>query len=163
MMSTPDQPQPPDERPGASTSAALPVPADLPAPAGDDDIIDAEIVEDPTGADGTIPAAPPVPSSDPAPAATTTPAPATPAPVWGAPPVPSVPTDPITDYTDAGVPTLAYLQDKVEKRYATAVGSHELAEAVVPEAQQAAKRQQELAKSAQERLEEIRRSLHPDA
>jgi phage shock protein A len=69
----------------------------------------------------------------------------------------------VTDYTDSGIPTLAYLQDKIERRYATAFGAHELAEATIPEAADAAKRQEQLAKSAKERLEEIRRSLHPDA
>ena len=76
--------------------------------------------------------------------------------------MPALPVDPITDYTDDGVPTFSYLQDKVEKRYATALGSHELADATVPQVQQAAKRREELAKSAEERLAEIRRSLHPD-
>ncbi len=131
----------------------------VPEPTADpDDIIDAEIVEDPP------PAPPAAPQTGPqvgpqvgpasAPKAANIP--------FAAPPVPALPVDPITDYSDDGVPTFSYLQDKVEKRYATALGAHELADATVPQVQQAAKRREELAKSAEERLAEIRRSLHPD-
>jgi hypothetical protein len=136
---------------------------------GDGDIIDAEIVETPpptvapaAQAAEPTPAQPPEPP--PAPEPTDTAARSIPAapPIWGTPPVPNVPVDPITDYTAQGIPTFAYLQDKVERRYATAVGSHELAEAVIPEVAEASKRREQLAKSAQERLEEIRRSLHPE-
>jgi hypothetical protein len=135
--------------------AVVPVPGSAADP---DDIIDAEIVEDPPHAPPAAqPAAPKVePQVGPesAPEAANIP--------FAAPPVPAVPVDPITDYTDDGVPTFSYLQDKVEKRYATALGSHELADATIPQVQQAAKRREELAKSAEERLAEIRRSLHPD-
>lgn len=128
----------------------------------DDDVVDAEVVETPEPPAATAAATPdPAPAApDPAPAI---PAPAPAPPAWVVPPVPGVPVDPITDYTDAGVPTLAYLQEKVERRYATALGSHELAEATIPEVTDAARRRDELATSARERLEEIRRSLHPEA
>lgn len=160
-MST-DQPDP-TVAAGPDTSN-LPMAVPTSPPNEDDDIIDAEIVEDP--GPPSAPAAPTPPAAPATAAPTPSAAPTPPAPsaaAWGAPPVPSAPVDPITDYTDDGVPTLSYLQEKVEKRYATALGSHELADATIPEVQQAAKRQQELAKSAEERLAEIRRSLHPDS
>ena len=83
---------------------------------------------------------------------------------FAAPPVPALPVDPITDYSDDGVPTFSYVQDnKVEKALRDRAGRlHELADATIPEVQRAAKRREELAKSAEERLAEIRRSLHPD-
>jgi hypothetical protein len=62
------------------------------------------------------------------------------------------------DYTAAGVPSLDYVRDKIEGRYANSLGSTELAEQT-PEArsfqEQAAKREE----AAQGRLEAIRRSL----
>ena len=66
------------------------------------------------------------------------------------------------DYTDAGVPTLGYLQDKIERRYGNALGGTELAGAT-PEARSAAEAQEERDKAAADRLEQIRRSLHPDS
>src|SRR6185312_6659580 len=84
----------------------------------------------------------------PTPIATTTPTSAVPAPTF--------------DYTDAGVPTLGYLQDKIERRYGNALGGTELAEAT-KEAQTAAKAQEEREKAAADKLEEIRRSLHRDS
>jgi hypothetical protein len=70
-------------------------------------------------------------------------------------------TNPATDYTDAGVPTLGYLQDKIDRRYGTALGATELAEAG-----DEAKAQQQAAvdreQAARDRLAEIRRSLHGD-
>lgn len=116
----------------------------------------------------------PVGPADPATGGTTTPAgpgmPAAPAPapsglpVTGGsamPTVPTVPTVPATDYTDAGVPTLDYLQDKVEKRYATSLGSTELAQGTAAGnclAEQRAERD----RLAAEKLEQLRKSLHPD-
>jgi hypothetical protein len=68
-------------------------------------------------------------------------------------------TTPATDYTDAGVPTLGYLQDKIDRRYGTALGATELAGAG-----DEAKAQQQAAvdreQAARDRLAEIRRSLH---
>ncbi len=62
------------------------------------------------------------------------------------------------DYTDAGVPTLDYVRDKIEGRYATSLGMEELA-GETPQGrsfeEQAAKRKE----AAEAKLEEIRRSL----
>ena len=63
-----------------------------------------------------------------------------------------------TDYTDAGVPTLDYVRDKIEGRYATALGMGELVgetEQARSLAEQEAKRKE----AAAAKLEEIRRSL----
>jgi len=68
---------------------------------------------------------------------------------------------PVTDYTDAGVPTLDYLQDKIDKRYGTALGATELAE-TGDEARVQRRAAEDRERAARDRLEEIRRSLHPD-
>ena len=80
-----------------------------------------------------------------------------------------LPRDPITgapipafDYSDAGVPTLDYVRDRIEKKLGTAQGSTELAEAAVPEEvrkQNEQRTAEERDKLAQQKLEEIRRSL----
>ena len=65
---------------------------------------------------------------------------------------------PATDYTDGGVPTLDYLRDKIEGRYATALGMEEL----VGETEQArslAEQEAARKKAAEEKLAEIRKSL----
>ncbi len=65
---------------------------------------------------------------------------------------------PATDYTDGGVPTLDYVRDKIEGRYATALGMEEL----VGETEQArsfAEQEEKRKKAAEEKLAEIRRSL----
>ena len=68
------------------------------------------------------------------------------------------PTVPGPDYSATGVPSLDYVRDKIEGRYAHSLGATELAEGT-PEVksfeEQAAKREE----AAQDRLEEIRRSL----
>jgi len=69
---------------------------------------------------------------------------------------------PVFDYTDSRVPTPGYLQDKSERRYGNALGGTELAGAT-PEVQSAAKAQEARDKAAADKLEEIRRSLHPDS
>ena len=78
------------------------------------------------------------------------------------PPVPtsSVPTPPVPDtgYTDAGVPTLDGVREKIETRYGTALGATELAEET-PEARTAAERYEAQQKAAAEKLEEIRASM----
>jgi phage shock protein A len=69
-------------------------------------------------------------------------------------PAPRVP----TDYTDAGVPTLDHIRDKIEGRYATALGMGEL----VGETEQArslAEQEEKRKEAAAAKLEEIRRSL----
>ena len=98
-------------------------------------------------------------------AAPATPAPAAPAPATPAPtaavPAAAV-TAPDTGYTDAGVPTLEGVREKIETRYGTALGATELAEET-PEARTAAKQYEEHQKAAADKLEEIRASMHkPD-
>ena len=65
---------------------------------------------------------------------------------------------PAPDYSTAGVPSLDYVRDKIEGRYAHSLGASELAEGI-PEVrsfeEQAAKREE----AARDKLEEIRRSL----
>ena len=71
-------------------------------------------------------------------------------------PAPAPP--PPTGYTDGGVPTLDYVRDKIEGRYATALGMEELVgdtdQARSLDEQEAARK-----KAAEEKLAEIRRSL----
>lgn len=93
-------------------------------------------------------------TTDPAPAA---PAPATPAPTAAVPAAPVIAPD--TGYTDAGVPTLEGVREKIETRYGTALGATELAEET-PEARTAAKQYEEHQKAAADKLEEIRASMH---
>jgi len=68
---------------------------------------------------------------------------------------------PAPDYNSAGVPSLDYVRDKIEGRYAHSLGSTELAQET-PEArsfeEQAAKREE----AARDKLAEIRRSLRGD-
>ncbi|WP_420120948.1 hypothetical protein [Nakamurella sp.] len=71
------------------------------------------------------------------------------------PDVPSVVAPP-PDYSAQGVPSLDFVRDKIEGRYAQSLGSSELA-AETPEARSAAEQQQEQA--AKDRLDAIRRSL----
>ena len=78
---------------------------------------------------------------------------------------------PPSDYSEAGVPSLDYVRDRIEGRYSTAIGSTELAQAaadrerarraaaeqtaaVTAEAQREAREQ-----AVKEKLDEIRRSL----
>ena len=80
---------------------------------------------------------------------------------------------PTPDYTEAGVPTLDYLRDKIDGRQATAIGSTELAQAAADReamARAAAEQRQALTaeqersareQAAKARLDEIRRSLRP--
>ena len=74
-------------------------------------------------------------------------------------PLPPVPTpNPDTGYTDAGVPTLDGVREKIETRYGTALGATELAEAT-PKARTAAEQYEAQQKAAAEKLEEIRASM----
>ena len=70
----------------------------------------------------------------------------------------SGPAVPGSDYSAAGVPSLDYVRDKIEGRYAHSLGATELAEGI-PEVksfeEQAAKREE----AARDKLEEIRRSM----
>lgn len=71
-------------------------------------------------------------------------------------------TAPPADYSQAGVPSLDFVRDKIEGRYANSLGSTELAEET-PEAksfaEQAAKREE----AAKDKLDAIRRSLRGEA
>ncbi len=83
-----------------------------------------------------------------------TPAPSPAAPLPGAAPTPE------PDYTAAGVPTLDYVRDRIESRYATSLGATELAE----ESAKGREIEEQLAErdeAAKDRLEQIRKSLHP--
>jgi len=74
-------------------------------------------------------------------------------------PLPPVPTPNLdTGYTDAGVPTLDGVREKIETRYGNALGATELAEAT-PEARTAAEQYEAQQKAAAEKLEEIRASM----
>lgn len=66
---------------------------------------------------------------------------------------------PAPDYSAAGVPSLDFVRDKIEGRYAQSLGSAELA-AETPEARSAADQQQDREQAAKDKLEAIRRSLH---
>ena len=80
---------------------------------------------------------------------------------------------PAPDCSDAGVPSLDYLRDKIEGRQAVAIGSAELARAAADReaaTRAAAEQRQALTaeeqrvareQAAQDRLAEIRRSLQP--
>ncbi len=82
--------------------------------------------------------------------------PAVPATSADEPPVP-----PVEDvgYTPEGVPTFDSVREKIETRYGTAIGAHELAEET-PEGRTAAERYYAQKKAAEEKLEEIRASMN---
>ena len=65
---------------------------------------------------------------------------------------------PDTGYTDAGVPPLEGVREKIESRYGTALGATELA-SETPEARTAEERYEANRKAAVEKLEEIRKSM----
>ena len=93
--------------------------------------------------DAPEPATPPVPAT----ATVASPLPPVPAPILD------------TGYTDAGVPTLDGVREKIETRYGTALGATELAEET-PEVRNAADQYDARQKAAAEKLEEIRSSMH---
>jgi phage shock protein A len=65
---------------------------------------------------------------------------------------------PVFDYTDGGVPTLDYVRDRIENKFATSVGATELANespAGVSIDEQMAERD----KAGRDKLEEIRRAM----
>jgi hypothetical protein len=64
------------------------------------------------------------------------------------------------DYVD-GVPTFDFVRDRIEGRYATALGSTELAEESTA-GRSLAQQQEDRDTAARERLEQIRKSLHDD-
>ena len=90
---------------------------------------------------------------------TETPQPGIPAAGSTASPLPPVPAPNLdTGYTEAGVPTLEGVREKIETRYGTALGATELAEET-PEVRTAAEQYEAQHKAAAEKLEEIRASM----
>jgi len=65
---------------------------------------------------------------------------------------------PLGDYDDAGVPTFEHVRDKIEGRYATALGSTELTEESEA-GRSIAQQEADHEAAARERLEQIRRSV----
>lgn len=65
---------------------------------------------------------------------------------------------PAPDYDEHGTPSLDYVRDKIEGRYATSLGAGELAEDT-DRVRDADKQQAERERKAADRLAEIRRSL----
>lgn len=66
--------------------------------------------------------------------------------------------EPITDYTDGGVPTVDYVRDQIEGRFAKSLGTAELA-GETPPVQSLDTQFAEREKAGKDRLEEIRRSM----
>lgn len=66
---------------------------------------------------------------------------------------------PPPDYSAQGVPSLDFVRDKIEGRFAHSLGSAELA-SETPEARSAAEQEKEREKAAKDKLDAIRRSLH---
>lgn len=62
-------------------------------------------------------------------------------------------------YSDSGVPTFESVQEKIETRFGTALGSAELA-AETPEGRTVEEQYDARQKAAAERLDEIRASMH---
>jgi len=74
-------------------------------------------------------------------------------------PSPAAPVD--TGYTAGGVPTFDSVREKIEARYATSIGSAELA-AETPEGRSVEEQYDRRQKAAAERLAQIRQSMHTD-
>ena len=74
-------------------------------------------------------------------------------------PVPVPVPVPDTGYTAAGVPTFDGVREKIEARYGTALGATELAEDTA-EGRTAAQQLDARQKAAEEKLAEIRASMH---
>ena len=73
--------------------------------------------------------------------------------------MPDTPQEPTTpDYDERGLPSLDHVRDKIEGRYATAMGARELTEEST-EGRSQAEREAEHKEAAEAKLAEIRRSL----
>jgi hypothetical protein len=68
------------------------------------------------------------------------------------------PAPPAPDYDEHGVPSLDYVREKIESRYATAIGAAELAEGTAA-GRSVEEQEADRAAAAQAKLEELRRSL----
>lgn len=66
---------------------------------------------------------------------------------------------PDDSYDEAGVPTFESVQEKIETRFGTALGSAELA-AETPQGHTAQEQYEARQKAAAERVEEIRAAMH---
>jgi phage shock protein A len=75
--------------------------------------------------------------------------------------MPDEPDTPDPGYDSAGVPTFESVREKIESRYTTALGANEL-DAETPEGKAVADQYEDRRRAADERLEEIRKSMHPD-
>jgi hypothetical protein len=73
-------------------------------------------------------------------------------------PDPTPPAAPTPDYDEHGVPSLDHVRDKIESRYATALGATELAEDTAA-GRSVEEQEAERAAAAKAKLEELRRSL----
>ncbi|WP_433279850.1 hypothetical protein ACQPZA_09505 [Pseudonocardia xinjiangensis] len=65
---------------------------------------------------------------------------------------------PAPDYDDHGVPSLDYVRDKIETRYATSLGAAELAEETAA-ARSIEEQEAERERAGKAKLDEIRRSM----
>jgi hypothetical protein len=71
---------------------------------------------------------------------------------------PAPPAPPAPDYDEHGVPSLDYVRNKIEGRYATSMGAAELAEGTAA-GRSVEQQEAERAAKAKAKLEELRRSL----
>lgn len=71
---------------------------------------------------------------------------------------PEGPATPAPDYDEAGVPTFEHVRDRIEGRYASALGTTELVEESAS-GRSVAQQQEDRDAAARERLEQIRRSM----
>ena len=98
------------------------------------------------------------------PAAEATPAavkPTEPKPAEATPATPTPPQPVDTGYTPSGVPTFESVREKIETRYGTAIGATEL-DAESPEGRTIEEQYDARQRAADERLAEIRKSMHPE-
>lgn len=65
---------------------------------------------------------------------------------------------PTFDYTDGGVPTLDYVRDRIENKFATSVGATELAEET-PQGRSLDEQAADRDRAGRDKLEEIRRAM----
>jgi phage shock protein A len=68
------------------------------------------------------------------------------------------PASPAPDYDEHGVPSLDYVRNKIEGRYATSIGAAELADESA-EGRRVEEQEADRAAAAKAKLDEIRRSL----
>jgi len=119
--------------------------------------------EDPTPPNPTTPAQPASAETATTPTAgtesATAPAPATASPASASPLPAPAPEVPDIGYTAAGVPTFDGVREKIEARYGTALGATELAEDTT-EGRTASQQFDARHKAAEEKLAEIRASMH---